>query len=121
MTARAKKLNTLPATMNDKPLRKPIPARFKKANKLTPKEVTKPVREPDEVLTQLRNAIDDYSGNFPTWNERRITIEIAASAMVNWKTIRNIVSGDTTRPQNYTCDRIFDACGWQRQLIRKAS
>jgi len=41
---------------------------------------------------------------------------IAAAAMCSYQTVNNI-RVKTKRPQNYTVDRIFRACGFKRVLV----
>lgn len=42
--------------------------------------------------------------------------QIAAKALCTWQTVSNI-RVKTKRPQNYTVDRIFKACGFKRMLV----
>lgn len=44
--------------------------------------------------------------------------EISAKAMVSWTTIHNLDIGKTRRPWNQTAQRILEACGYRRPIIK---
>ena len=112
MKSTAKKMNDTPLNVST-PLEKPIPLRFKKANTLPQikKEITRKVAVPDIVVTMLQNAIDDSGMD---------AVKIAVETHISWRTVNNIIIGKTSRPQNYTCEKIFSACGFERLLRKKA-
>lgn len=72
-------------------------------------EMTRKVREPDEFMTFMQNAIKDSGREY---------YRIAADAMVHFQTVKNIAEGTTRFPANATCDRILSACGLVRKVVR---
>ena len=69
--------------------------------------------EQDPVCDVLRDAIRHAR------EELGMTLEeISAKALVGWTTINNISVGKTRRPWNQTAQRILEACGYRRLVIK---
>lgn len=113
-----KKKYNVPPKVNlpdDESIHARMPIRFKKPNKLpqTNKEIIKKVKIPDPFITILQNIIDDSGMD-------AVKIAVKAAQMgraISWKTVNNLITGQTSRPQHFTCESIIIACG-QEILIR---
>lgn len=72
--------------------------------------------DPDPILDLLRTAISTAI------EERHMTIpQIAADAMCAYQTVARIVDGQTRYPMNGTVERILNACGFKRSIVRAIS